>query len=44
MIHTQLESQRLREESGEPDRYQLAGSIRAKKKALKEKATNNNLN
>ena len=44
MIHTQLESQRLREESGEPDRYQLAGSIRAKKKALREKATNNNLN
>ena len=33
MIKTQLESQRLREESGEPDRYQVAGSIRAKKRA-----------
>lgn len=37
MITTQLESQRRREESGEPDRYQLAGSIRAKKKALRDK-------
>ena len=37
MITTQLESQRRREESGEPDRYQVAGSIRAKKKALRDK-------
>ena len=36
MITTQLESQRRREESGEPDRYQLAGSLRAKKRALRE--------
>jgi hypothetical protein len=41
MIHTQLESQRLREESGEPDRYQLAGSIRAKKRALREQQGQN---
>jgi DTW domain-containing protein YfiP len=36
MITTQLESQHRREESGEPDRYQLAGSLRAKKRALRE--------
>lgn len=32
MIQTQLESQKRREESGEPDRYVLSGTIRAKKR------------
>ena len=36
MVKTQLESQQRRIDSGEPDRYNLAGSIRAKKKALRE--------
>lgn len=37
MVNFQLQSQKKREESGEVDRYALAGSIRARKKLAREK-------
>lgn len=36
MVDFQLESQAIREQSGEADRYQTSGSLRAKKRALRE--------
>ncbi len=36
MVSFQLESQKVRELSGEPDRYKLAGGIRAKRAALRK--------
>ncbi len=36
MVDFQLESQARREESGEADRYQASGSLRAKKRAMRE--------
>lgn len=37
MVDFQLESQKQRELSGEPDRYQVSGGIRAKRKELRAK-------